>query len=158
MKVDPFEKIAIFVGGVLLVAFLIAIVYANFGWGIKIPSCEADTKPFTKGAFIESGPRSYEVHILTKMWYFDMGDNRNEITIPVGSRVTFFVTSGDVIHGVKIPSKNINMMAIPGVVGRLETTFDKPGEYMVICHEYCGIGHQGMYGKVRVTEEVATGR
>jgi cytochrome c oxidase subunit 2 len=29
-------------------------------------------------------------------------------------------------------------------------TFDKPGEYLFICHEYCGLAHQTMAGKVIV--------
>ncbi len=155
MKIDPFEKLAMVGGGGLLILFLLAVIYANFGWGIKIPTCETDTKPFTKGVVIETGPKSYEVHVVAKMWYFDMGENKNEITIPAGSKVTFFVTSTDVVHGVKIINKNINIMALPGVVGRLETSFDKPGEYLMICHEYCGIGHPGMYGKIKVIKEVA---
>jgi cytochrome c oxidase subunit 2 len=155
MKIDPFEKFAMVVGGGLLIVFLVAVIYANFGWGIKIPTCVTDIKPFTNGALIKTGSNSYEVHVVARMWYFDMGDSKNEITIPSGSKVTFFVTSGDVDHGVKVVNKDINIMALPGVVGRLETTFDKPGEYLMICHEYCGIGHQGMYGKINVTEEVA---
>lgn len=49
---------------------------------------------------------------------------------------------------------NINMMVLPGQVSNLKTTFDKPGTYNVICHEYCGIGHHTMYGQI-VVEEVA---
>jgi cytochrome c oxidase subunit II len=155
MKIDPFEKLAMFVGGGLLILFLLAVIYANFVWGIKIPTCEVNTKPFTSGAVIETGPKSYEVHVVARMWYFDMGENQSDITIPAGSKVTFFLTSGDVVHGFKVVNKDINMMAVPGVVGRLETTFNQPGEYLIVCHEYCGIGHQGMYGKIKVTKEVA---
>ncbi|MER3446653.1 MAG: cytochrome c oxidase subunit II [Candidatus Dadabacteria bacterium] len=152
MKIDPFEKLAMIGGGVLLAIFLLAIIYANFDLSIKIPTCEINTKPFTSGAVIETSPKSYEVHVVARMWFFDFGENQNEITISTGSRVTFFLTSADVIHGFKIINKDINMMAMLGVIGRLETTFDKPGEYLIVCHEYCGIGHQGMYGKIKVTE------
>jgi cytochrome c oxidase subunit 2 len=155
MKIDPFEKLAMFVGGGLLILFLLAVIYANFVWGIKIPTCEVNTKPFTKGAVIETGPKSYEVHVVARMWYFDMGENQSDIIIPAGSKVTFFLTSGDVVHGFKVVNKDINMMAVPGVVGRLETTFNQPGEYLIVCHEYCGIGHDNMYGKIKVTKEVA---
>jgi cytochrome c oxidase subunit 2 len=155
MKIDPFEKLAMFVGGGLLILFLLAVIYANFVWGIKIPTCEVNTKPFTKGAVIKTGPKSYEVHVVAKMWYFDMGENQSDITIPAGSKVTFFLTSGDVVHGFKVVNKDINMMAVPGVVGRLETTFNQPGEYLIVCHEYCGIGHDNMYGKIKVPKEVA---
>lgn len=152
MKIDPFEKLAMTGGGALLVIFLLAIIYANFDLSIKIPTCETNIKPFTSGALIETGHKSYEVNVVARMWFFDFGGNQNEITIPTVSRVTFFLTSADVIHGFKIINKDINIMAVPGVIGRLETTFDKPGEYLIVCYEYCGIGHQGMYGKIKVTE------
>ncbi|GBD39850.1 MAG: cytochrome c oxidase subunit II [Deltaproteobacteria bacterium] len=152
MRIDPFEKFAMIVGGILLGAFILAIAYANFVWGVKVPTCEVVTRPFSKGAFIETAPKTYEVQVVARMWYFDMGTGKNEITIPAGSKVTFFVTSGDVVHGIKIPEKNINIMAIPGVVGRVQTTFERPGEYLMVCHEYCGIGHQGMYAKINVIQ------
>ena len=28
--------------------------------------------------------------------------------------------------------------------------FDEPGEYLLICHEYCGLGHHMMYGRIIV--------
>jgi len=64
--------------------------------------------------------------------------------------VTFYVTSADVVHGFFIPDTAINMMAIPGWVNEQTHTFDKPGEYLLICHEYCGIGHQNMFSKIEV--------
>jgi heme/copper-type cytochrome/quinol oxidase subunit 2 len=29
-------------------------------------------------------------------------------------------------------------------------TFDEPGEYRIVCHEYCGVSHQAMFGTVVV--------
>jgi cytochrome c oxidase subunit 2 len=28
--------------------------------------------------------------------------------------------------------------------------FDRPGEYLFICHEYCGVAHHIMYGTITV--------
>ncbi|MEM4408808.1 MAG: cytochrome c oxidase subunit II [Candidatus Caldarchaeum sp.] len=155
MRIDPFERTSIFVGGALLAFFLAAIVYANYALGIKLPTCLSDVEPFTKGSFIQTGPKSYELQVVARMWYFDLGTGSNEITIPKGSKLTIFATSADVLHGFKIPKKNVNIMAIPGVVGKAEATFDEAGEYLVVCHEYCGLAHQGMYWKIKVAEEVA---
>ena len=44
----------------------------------------------------------------------------------------------------------VNAMVIPGQITRITGTFDEPGEYNIVCHEYCGIGHHGMWGKVVV--------
>jgi cytochrome c oxidase subunit 2 len=41
-------------------------------------------------------------------------------------------------------------------VTRVVYTFDEPGEHLIICHEYCGIGHHNMWGKVIVEGEVAS--
>ncbi|MEH7388103.1 cytochrome B5, partial [Bacillus sp. JJ1521] len=31
-------------------------------------------------------------------------------------------------------------------------TFSKTGEFLVLCNEYCGVGHHLMMAKVEVTE------
>ena len=72
------------------------------------------------------------------------------LTVPTGAKVTFYVTSADVVHGFFIPNTDINMMVIPGWVNVESHTFTRPGEYLLICHEYCGIGHQNMFGKIEV--------
>jgi cytochrome c oxidase subunit 2 len=41
-------------------------------------------------------------------------------------------------------------MIVPGEVTHVTYTFSRPGEYLVLCHEYCGLGHQQMYTKVIV--------
>ena len=60
------------------------------------------------------------------------------------------MTSIDVVHGFQIEGTRVNMMLLPGQISRLEYTFAEPGEHLLICHEYCGIGHHAMYGKVIV--------
>ena len=104
------------------------------------------TPPADKGWVRELGPGRYEVNLVARMWGFDP----NEIRIPKGSTVTFYVHSQDVIHGIKIQDTTVSMMVIPGQVGRATYTFDEPGEYLFVCHEYCGLGHHVMSGKVIV--------
>ncbi|NNF01830.1 MAG: cytochrome C oxidase subunit II, partial [Bacteroidia bacterium] len=59
-------------------------------------------------------------------------------------------SSNDVVHGFNIRKTNINLMAIPGSVNRFSHTFADQGLYEVICHEYCGVGHQNMLGQIIV--------
>ena len=54
------------------------------------------------------------------------------------------------MHGFHIDETNVNFMIIPGQVSKLSHTFDKPGTYKIICHEYCGIGHQTMFAQIIV--------
>jgi cytochrome c oxidase subunit 2 len=44
----------------------------------------------------------------------------------------------------------VNMMVVPGQISKLTVRFDRPGEYLIVCHEYCGSGHHVMSGKVIV--------
>ena len=72
--------------------------------------------------------------------------------VPAGSTVTFYVTSKDIQHGFRIQGTNVSMMILPGEVSKLTATFDEPGEYDIVCHEYCGVNHHTMFGKIIVEE------
>ena len=73
-----------------------------------------------------------------------------EVEIPVGAEVTFTATTPDVIHGFHIAGTRVNLMLIPGQVTRSHYRFQRPGEYPLICHEYCGVGHHNMHAKIIV--------
>jgi len=60
------------------------------------------------------------------------------------------LTSVDVIHGFKIQGTTVNRMVIPGQVTRARYTFNRPGTYLFVCHEYCGINHHNMFGRIIV--------
>jgi cytochrome c oxidase subunit II len=77
------------------------------------------------------------------------------IVVPADTPVTFRTTSADVVHGLIIQGTNINIMLVPGYVSELPVRFKKPGEHVMPCQEFCGIGHQGMWGKVKVVDKQA---
>ena len=56
------------------------------------------------------------------------------------------------VHGFEIVGTNANTMVIPGYVAQFTTRFTTPGEYLIVCHEYCGLGHHAMMGKLIVEE------
>ena len=72
------------------------------------------------------------------------------VLVPADIPVKFRITSADVIHGFILPYTNVNTMVVPGFVAEVRTTFDKPADYTMPCHEFCGAGHQGMWAHVRV--------
>jgi cytochrome c oxidase subunit II len=72
------------------------------------------------------------------------------IEVPANVRVTFRITSADVVHGFQVVGTNANAMAIPGYVTQFSVTFSRRGEYLVACNEYCGLMHHAMVGKVVV--------
>ena len=60
------------------------------------------------------------------------------------------MTSADVTHGFLIVGTNANTMLVPGYVSQFMTTFRQPGEYLIVCNEYCGLGHHLMSAKLVV--------
>jgi len=72
------------------------------------------------------------------------------IAVPAETKLTFRWVSMDVLHGVHIPMTNMSTMIVPGYVAEITTTFPKPGEYPVLCNEYCGLGHNHMWSNISV--------
>lgn len=135
-------------------AMLVALIVTAFGAGIHVPGVAgwvdptklAETAPFNEPGVVEVGPGQYEVHMVAGVWFF----SPNEIRVPAGSTVTFIATSRDVIHGLALHDANVNLMLLPGRVARATAQFSRPGEHLFVCHEYCGIAHHAMFGKVIV--------
>ncbi|MBM3219031.1 MAG: cytochrome C oxidase subunit II [Candidatus Rokubacteria bacterium] len=133
---------------------LAALTVTAFGAGIHLPSVHgrvepaqiATTAPFDKPGLAHVGPDRYEVYLTGQIWTFAP----SEIRVPAGSTVTFVATSRDVVHGLIVPGANVNTMLLPGQIARVTVRFDRPGEYPMICHEYCGIAHHTMGGKIIV--------
>ena len=88
----------------------------------------------------------YEVIMTLQMFSFTPGD----IEIPAGSTVEFIMTSKDLVHGFQIAGTNVNAMVTPGYIQTITETFDEPGEYLILCNEYCGTGHQHMSTTITV--------
>lgn len=154
MKVHVYEKAFLWVGGVLLVVCLGALLYASLAMGIHLPGRSGEITPsevrqmppFTELGARSTGPGEMEVVFIGRMWAFEP----SEVRIPAGTRVTFTGTTVDVIHGFHVEGTRLNMMLIPGQVSRNSYTFEVPGEHLIICHEYCGPGHHVMYGTIVV--------
>ncbi len=72
------------------------------------------------------------------------------IAVPAETKLIFRWVSMDVLHGVHIPMTNMSTMIVPGYVAEITTSFPKPGEYPVLCNEYCGLGHNHMWSNISV--------
>lgn len=77
------------------------------------------------------------------------------IVVPTATPVTFRVTSADVMHGFLINGTNVNTMLVPGYISTISTQFSAPGNHHMPCHEFCGVGHEGMWGRVKVVDKDA---
>jgi cytochrome c oxidase subunit II len=140
---DRSERIVLVASAALMAGFLAALVYAAAGFGIGVPTCVTDVTPFTEGKVIDKGNNHYEVHLVARMWAFDP----LEVRLPIGAEVDLYLSALDVTHGLYVERTNVNLMAVPGAVNAARLTFDEPGTYAMVCHEYCGIGHQHMAGR-----------
>jgi cytochrome c oxidase subunit 2 len=72
------------------------------------------------------------------------------VDVPAETPITFRWVSMDVLHGVHIPMTNMSTMIVPGYVAQVTTTIPKPGDYPLLCNEYCGLGHNHMWSNISV--------
>ncbi|ODS85685.1 MAG: hypothetical protein ABS46_01865 [Cytophagaceae bacterium SCN 52-12] len=144
---NKYEIRVILLSASVLSVFFFAILYNTFARKIDVPVCIPYNASFRKSIVKQVDNLHYEAYVKAKMWSYDPG----EITVPAGSTVDFYLTSADVVHGFHIERKAVNLMAVPGAVNLVTVRFEEPGTYRVVCHEYCGAGHQNMMGKVIVT-------
>ena len=75
------------------------------------------------------------------------------ILVPAQTPVTLRATSADVVHGILIQGTNVNTMLIPGYVSEQFMRFEKTGDHLMPCQEFCSFGHEGMWGKVKVIDK-----
>ena len=111
----------------------------------------------------EVPPNATKIHIVAKqwMWKAEHPSGAREIdalTVPVGVPVALVMTSQDVIHSFYVPAFRIKQDVLPG---RYTTTWfqaTKPGDYRLLCTEYCGTDHSRMIGWVHVLTPEAYAR
>ena len=154
MKVHTWEMAFLAAGATVLVACAGALVYATFGMDIHLPGAHGRIDPATVTTtppFDHPGVRTLDdgrvqAVVIGSAWRFEP----SEIRVPAGVEVVFTATATDVIHGFNIEGTRLNMMLVPGQVSQNTYTFREPGEYLLICHEYCGLGHHMMAGRIVV--------
>ena len=156
MHVELYERIWMWAAGALIVVFLGVIVVTAGMQAAAPPShietvnpAALDTHPEFSAPGVTDTPDGGVKAVVVAATFFYTPD---PIEVPAGRPVTFRITSSDVIHGFQIVGTNGNAMAIPGYVSQFTLTFDRPGEYLITCNEYCGVMHHGMVGKLVVRE------
>jgi cytochrome c oxidase subunit 2 len=156
LHVDPLEKKWIFVAFCLIGVFVAAILYTAVAKHVHPPG-EMETidsaRLHLSDEFAEDKlgvatlpDGSVKVTLVAARYGF----YPREIRIPAGQPITFRIASADVLHGIHVPMTNMGTMVVPGYVSTVTTTFPKPGEYPMLCNEYCGMGHDHMWSKVTV--------
>ncbi|MGM8366097.1 cytochrome c oxidase subunit II [Virgibacillus sp. W0181] len=154
MKLHRFEEIWLVFAVIIIIGSMIVTGYQAFAQGMAPPSHKEtidsqkvdQTAPFDNPGVFEVGENEYDVVMTLEIFSFNPGD----IEVPVGSTVNFTMTSKDVVHGMQIVDTNVNAMVLPGHIQKVSQTFNEPGEYLILCNEYCGAGHQLMSTTITV--------
>jgi cytochrome c oxidase subunit II len=153
MNVPLYEKIWMWASGFLIVAFLTTIAVGVAGSALQPPSHVETidpTKVWNDPRFTKHGVTLDEhgatVVLIAMMFAFQPA----EVHVPANRPVTFRITSADVTHGFEIVGTNGNTMVVPGYISQFTTTFRAPGEYLIVCNEYCGLSHHLMSAKLIV--------
>lgn len=146
MVIDKIEKRVILSTMALMGLFVFSMLYSMKRYNSNVPECVPYNKAYTEPKIVKLDEKTYQVFSVASMWQFQPA----EIYIPVGSEVDFYLSSKDVVHGFNISQKNVNMMAVYGAINKTTVKFDKPGIYDIVCHEFCGVGHQNMHAQVFV--------
>jgi cytochrome c oxidase subunit 2 len=154
MHVDFYERIWMWAAAALVLLYVGAIVLAAGAQAVSPPSHLETIDPatlaaspeFATGRAVLQPDGSVVVSVVATMFSF----GPDPIEVPANTPVTFRITSGDVVHGFEVVGTNANAMVLPGYVSQFTTTFARRGEYIVACHEYCGLMHHAMVGKLIV--------
>ena len=77
----------------------------------------------------------------------------NELVVPVGRKIRFLHTAGDVIHSWWVQDLALKKDAIPGFINENWATIDEPGIYRGKCAELCGRDHGFMPIVVRAVPQ-----
>jgi cytochrome c oxidase subunit 2 len=154
MHLHQAEKIWLRAGVIMLGCFMALITMLALVDGIIPPSSGttidptrvSTTPPFDHPGLHRIGDRQYEAYYVARIFSFLPA----EMHVPVHSRIVFYITSPDVVHGFSVPKTGINVMVVPGWVSSISYTFRERGTYLLLCNEYCGAGHHLMSGKIFV--------
>jgi len=148
IHIDEYEARWIVISSAVLGVFFASLLLGAVLFNVNPPDSTSTVNPlkldetiFANPGVRHMGGNQYDVVILAKMW----GYTPTEIRLPVGAEATFHVTSLDIIHGFYIEKHNVNFELIPGHVAETRVTFDEVGEWRILCHQYCGRGHQIMH-------------
>jgi cytochrome c oxidase subunit 2 len=93
---------------------------------------------------VEPPPGSH-VYLQGSMWRWIP-----VLRLQAGAEYVLHLSSTDVNHGFSLYPLNVNFQVVPGYDYGLRIQPTEPGEFNIVCNEFCGIGHHMMVGKVVV--------
>lgn len=98
------------------------------------------------GSGIVRVPPGVDAYLEGRMWgWYPV------LELKAGRTYTIWLSSVDVVHTLEIavPAR-LEFDAVPGHMYGLTLTPTTPGNYLIYCGEYCGLGHQDMASRIIV--------
>jgi len=123
-----------------LAALAAAIVLAGL-----LAACGGGKDGGAEGIIIDQSNQTKadgEIEVKARNFEFDQAEYR----VKSGSAVKFHFISEEGVHGIRIPKTGIELRDGQTVT----VTFEKPGEYEIVCNIPCGTGHSKMFAKLIV--------
>lgn len=148
--------------GIRRVLFLAALVVVIGVLATTLPDApyagQGDTNGQTVDRIIYVTARQFEFiwsdEPIASQTDIDRVPRLGQVLLDAGSTVEFRVSSLDVNHGFGLygPERQLvaQTQAMPGYINRLRVHVEKPGDYLVLCLEYCAAGHHRMRSSLSV--------
>ncbi len=118
----------------------LGLILAMLVAGIVITT--ASLRPWPQA--VAMTPDTPTINVTGGQWYWEIDTTE----LPLGVPVVFNAHTADVTHGFGVADDTgqllFQVQAMPGYVNQVQHVFDEPGEYSVICLEYCGLAHHDM--------------
>nr|WP_263313277.1 cytochrome B5 [Mammaliicoccus sp. Marseille-Q6498] len=155
-----YEKLWLKIGTGSLILFLVILIVTGLhnghtpaasGREYINPDKVDQIEPFNKPGLHKVSGKDYDYELVFVASAFNYQPGKVEI--PKGSKVKIIATSKDTLHGFSLPGTNVNMMLEPGHISHYIKKFDKKAEYLILCNEYCGVGHADMKSMIKVVDK-----
>jgi cytochrome c oxidase subunit 2 len=100
--------------------------------------------------FSARGQNGDEQHVAMVAMKFDYLPD--EVTVKKGKPVVLELSTLDRLHGFDAPTLGLHTEIQPGAPTIVRFTPEKAGSYGIHCDIFCGDGHEGMAGRIIVTD------
>ena len=128
------ENKALELSWIIIPTLLVAVV---FFWGFRV--------------FVNTSvppPNAYEVNVQAQSWkwtfYYDEGPVTDTLFVPANTPVHLTMYSTDVLHSFFVPAFRVKHDVLPNRYTSVWFEAVEPGEYTILCTEYCGTAHSNM--------------
>lgn len=143
------------------VALMSAFAIGWLAWGSQnVPTASYATSPEAFSAQVATFATKYTgadgfVHVPAGQDSYMLAARYTfypELVLKAHTKYRIWLSSADSLHGFSLVGggQNINLEIAPNHAFGVTLTTGNPGTYLIVCNEYCGLGHHEMHGRIHV--------